>query len=229
MQQSYTTILFDLDGTLTESAEGITNAAAFALEHYGIIEDKEHLRRFIGPPLLDSFRDFYGFDDEQAHEAVLLYRNYYESQGLFENRAMDGIVPMLLALKQAGKHLLVATSKPEYFSNRILERYGMLPYFDYVAGATMDEKRSAKADVIAYALDHLPKDCPKDSIVMVGDREHDVIGAKANGIDSVGVTYGYGSRDELVVAGATHIAESVAGLQELLLNEEMPSGHILGF
>lgn len=215
----YSTILFDLDGTLTESAPGIVNSVAYALDKFGIeVQDKADLLCFVGPPLKDSFQNYYGLDEVQAVQAVAYYREYYSAKGLFENRVFDGIQEMLLVLKSAGKQLLVATSKPEFFSEQILKRFGIAPYFNFIAGATMDETRTAKSEVIAYALEQIP-DVDKKEIVMVGDRHHDIEGAIANGLDSIGVTFGYGSREELTQAGATYIADSVEELLKLLLQK----------
>ena len=201
----YDVILFDLDGTLTESGIGITRSVAYALRKHGIEEpDQKKLDRFVGPPLIDSFMRFYGFTAEQARQAVDDYREYYAVKGIFENRVYDGVVPMLKALKAAGVRCVLATSKPDHYAVQILEHFGLAEYFDFVAGATMDEKRTNKADVIAYALAH----SAAEKALMVGDREHDIHGAKAHGLASVGVLYGYGSREELEAAGADYIAET---------------------
>ena len=207
----YNTVLFDLDGTLTESGIGITRSVAYALRKHGIEEpDQKKLDRFVGPPLIDSFIRFYGFSAEQARQAVDDYREYYAVKGIFENRVYDGVVSMLQGLKAAGVRCILATSKPETYAIQILEHFGLMPWFDRVAGATMDEKRTNKAEVIAYALEGAAAD---SRVLMVGDREHDILGARANGLDSVGVLYGYGSREELEVAGATYIA---AAAEEIL-------------
>lgn len=199
----YEVVLFDLDGTLTESGIGITRSVAHALRKHGIEEpDQKKLDRFVGPPLIDSFMRFYGFTAEQARQAVEDYREYYAVTGIFENRVYDGVIPMLQQLKAAGKRCILATSKPDHYAEQILEHFGLAPYFDFVAGATMDEKRTNKADVIAYALEHTGG----RPAVMIGDREHDVLGAKAHGLPCIGVLYGYGSREELEAAGASCIA-----------------------
>ena len=214
---SYQTILFDLDGTLTEPAEGITNSVAYALAKFGItVTDREELLRFIGPPLMDSFMEYYGFDEAKARQAVAYYREYFSVKGLFENSVIQGIKELLEELQAAGKQLVVATSKPEYFSLQILEKFGLLSYFTFVAGATMDETRTRKADVIAYALEHISYEA-KASTVMVGDRHHDVEGARALGLDAIGVTFGYGSREELQGAGATYVVDTIAQLRQRLL------------
>lgn len=201
-------VFFDLDGTLTESTEGICNAARYALEKFGIIEtDITRLERYIGPPLDASFAE-YGLDKEQVRQAIAYFREYYNRQGKYENRVYDGIPEVLSSLLKKGKKLVVATSKPEHFANQILEHFGILQYFSFVAGATVDEKRTHKDEVIAYALQKLGiKD--RSSVLMVGDREYDVVGAKEKNIDCLGVLYGYGSREELERAGAVYIAETV--------------------
>ena len=202
----YDIVLFDLDGTLTESGIGITRSVAHSLRKFGIEEtDQAKLDRFVGPPLIDSYMRYYGFSREQAALAVESYREYYADTGIFENRVYDGVEAMLQALKEAGKTCVLATSKPEHFAVQILDHFGLARYFDCVAGATMDEKRTSKADVIAYALE---KAGASGRTVMVGDRKHDILGAKAHGLDSIGVLYGYGSREELETAGAAYIAET---------------------
>ena len=205
----YNTILFDLDGTLTDPGIGITNSVAYALKKHGIeVTDRTKLYPFIGPPLLDSFQRFYGFSEEQSEQAVADYREYFREKGLFENEVYSGVEELLQHLKESGKRLIIATSKPEEFAVRILEHFGLAKYFDHIVGATMDSSRSKKGDVIAYALE-VCGITDKTDVVMVGDREHDVLGAKENGLDSVGVLYGYGSCEELEKAGATCVAETV--------------------
>lgn len=215
--KSYQTILFDLDGTLTDSAPGITNSVAYALQQMGCpVPAPPVLRRFLGPPLLDSFRTYCGMGPEQGREAARLYRDYFQARGIFENSVYDGIPAPLQALKSAGKTVVLATSKPEHFAKIILEHFGLLPFFDVAAGASMDESRTKKTDVILYALS-LAGVTDKSSVVMVGDREHDILGARAAGLDSIGVLYGYGSRAEHEAAGATAIAPTVEALQRMLL------------
>lgn len=200
----YKTILFDLDGTLTDPGEGITNSVAYALEHYGItVEDKKSLYCFIGPPLNDSFVKYYGFDSEKAMEAIGVYREYFRERGIFENELYEGVGELLDKIKRSGRKIVLATSKPEEFAVRILEHFDLIRYFDVVAGASMDEKRNKKGDVIAYALKK--GGISVQDAVMIGDREHDIFGAKENGLPSIGVLYGYGSREELVAAGADKI------------------------
>ena len=213
----YDTILFDLDGTLTDPGVGITNAVMHALAKRGIVEtDRAKLYRFIGPPLIESFERFYGWTHEEAVQGLADYREYFGPKGIFENEVLPGIPEMLAALKASGRRLVLATSKPELFARQILEHFDLLKYFVGVHGATMDERRNKKDEVIACALAHTPG---VGLAVMVGDRHHDVDGAKANGLDSVGVLFGYGSETELREAGAKFIVKTVEELKELLLEK----------
>ena len=214
-------ILFDLDGTLTDPKEGITKSVRHALNHYGIqVDDLDTLTPFIGPPLTDSYKKYYGFSDEQAWEGVLVYREYFSERGWHENKEYPGIKEMLDALKKAGKVLLVAPSKPEEFGRKILEYFGMAGYFDFIGGADMEETRVRKADVIRYVLEQYGLDRTPETLarcVMVGDREHDVLGARECGMDCVGVLYGYGDRQEMDGCRPAWIAATVDELKDLLL------------
>lgn len=205
----YRTILFDLDGTLTDPGEGITNSVAYALEKWNIsVKERSELYKFIGPPLKDSFMDFYSFSEEAAEQAVVYYREYFRETGIFQNEVYGGVEKMLEELKASGRKMILATSKPEEFAVRILEHFHLAQYFDFIGGASMDGARSRKADVICYAL----KACGIEALseaVMVGDRKHDILGAAEAGLDSVGVLYGYGDEKELREAGATYLAERV--------------------
>lgn len=216
-----THILFDLDGTLTDPKEGITKSVRYALNHYGIkVDDLDSLCPFIGPPLTDSFKRYYGFSDEKAREGVLVYREYFAKQGWYENKEFPGVREMLEALKSAGKVLMVATSKPEEFAVNILEHFKLADYFDFIGGADMGESRNRKGDVIRYVLESSGLGCGEEAVagaVMVGDREHDVLGAREVGMDCVGVLYGYGSRQELESSRAAHLAETVEELRSFLL------------
>lgn len=209
----YRYILFDLDGTLTDPGLGITNSVIHALKQFQIhVADRRELYSFIGPPLQDSFAAYYGFSEEETERAIQYYRAYFSTKGLFENQVYDGIPALLEKLKDMGKTLIVATSKPEPFSIRILQHFDLYGYFDFVAGATMDNvTRFRKADVIAYALENC-QIMDRSAAVMIGDREHDVLGAKQMGLDSIGVTYGYGSHEELQNAGATYLAKTAADI-----------------
>ncbi len=213
-------ILFDLDGTLTDPKEGITKSVQHALAHFGIaVDDLDSLIPFIGPPLTDSFEMFYGFTHEQALEGVRVYREYFTQRGWRENQEYAGVREMLRALKTAGFSLSVATSKPEVFALRILDYFHLTDYFDVVGGADLDGTRIRKADVIRYTLGRAgvsQSGQALEQVAMVGDREHDILGAKAVGIESVGVLYGYGSREELEAAGADALAEQPGDLVRLL-------------
>ena len=205
----YDIVLFDLDGTLTDPGEGITNSVAYALDKFGIIvEDKTQLYCFIGPPLIVSFMKYYGLSRDDALLAVGYYREYFGIKGIFENRLFDGIPQLLSNIKKSGRKIALATSKPEQYATRILEHFNLLQYFDFVGGATMDESRSKKSDVIKYTLNNMGV-VNKSTVIMIGDRHHDIDGAKQNGIDSIGVLFGYGDRAELEKAGANYIAESI--------------------
>lgn len=213
-------IFFDLDGTLTDPAEGITNSVAYALEKFGIkVADRSELYRFIGPPLIPAFMEYYGFSKENAEKALAFYREYFAPKGIFENAVIEGIPELLSSLKKQGKHLFVATSKPEEFAKKILAHFALDGYFDGIYGSTMDETRNTKDAVIAYALSET-RTASADS-VMVGDRHHDIDGAKENRMKSVGVLFGYGSREELAGAGADAIAATVEELQNILIGEEL--------
>lgn len=206
----YKYILFDLDGTLTDPGEGITKSVEYALNKYGIqVEDRRSLYKFIGPPLTDSFSEFYGFSEEKSIEAVSFYREYFGVTGLFENEVYPGITSLLEKVKSNPNvlKLAIATSKPEEYTLRILEKFDLMKYFDVVCGATMSGSRVKKADIIAYALESAGVE-DRSEVIMVGDRHHDIDGAKANGIKSIGVTYGYGSREELEEAGADYIVSA---------------------
>ncbi len=217
LTRPYGTLLFDLDGTITDPAEGIVNSVAYALEKFGItVEDRTALLRFIGPPLLDSFRDFYGFTDEQAQQALGFYREYYAVKGITENRLYDGMRELLRDLKRGGYRLAVATSKPELYARRIFDAMGLTAYFDIIAGSDMAEKRADKAQVVAYALEQAAL-VDRGEALMIGDRRFDVEGAAKEGLPCVGVLFGYGDREELETAGARYIAETVEDLRKLLL------------
>lgn len=207
------TILFDLDGTLTDPAVGITRAVAYALRHYGIeVEDLRTLYPFIGPPLSDSFEKYYGFTHEGAMEAIEVYREYFRDTGIFENTVYPGVPEMLERLQ--GQELAVASSKPEVFVRRILEHFGLSGFFREAVGSELDGRRVKKDEVVAEALRRMHAD--PESTVMVGDREHDVLGAARRGLPCVGVTYGYGSREELTRAGAAALADTPEELGDIL-------------
>jgi len=206
-------ILFDLDGTLTDSGEGIMKCAKLALDHYGIeVENFEDLRTFVGPPLVDSFVRF-GVPAEEANHAVEIYRSRYLTVGKFENFPYPGIEALLKKLQAEGHQLYVATSKPETTSVEILEHFDLAKYFDMICGATMDASRNSKAKVIAYLLDKCGR---AEEVIMVGDTAFDVLGAKAHGIPTIGVSWGYGLVEDMENAGAAAIAHSMDELYALL-------------
>lgn len=213
MERKY--ILFDLDGTLTDPMMGITKSVRYALNYYGInVDDLKDLLPFIGPPLRDSFKEFYGFDEDKANEAVIKYREYFSTEGIFDNKVYKGIPECLQTLKDAGKVLLVATSKPEKFAKQIIEYFDLAKYFDFIGGSEFN-CREKKADVIDYVLkvNHLNT----NDVIMVGDRKHDIIGAHENSLPCVGVLYGYGSLEELTENQADYLVETVTKLTSQLL------------
>jgi len=207
------TILFDLDGTLTDSGEGIINCAILALEHFGLpIPSREEMRVFVGPPLHESFIN-HGVPADQADEAIRIYRSRYIPIGKFENTPYPGIRELLETLKAAGHKLFVATSKPEKMSIEILEHFDLAKYFDQICGATMDTSRSSKEAVIEYLLHRNGR---ADNMIMVGDTKFDVLGAKLHGIPTIGVSWGYGKVEDLRDAGAVAIANTAEELLAFL-------------
>lgn len=216
MENKYSYVLFDLDGTVTDPEEGITKSVQYALQHFSIeVQERRELYKFIGPPLKDSFMEFYGFTEQQAGEALLKYRERFEVTGWRENVVYDGIEKLLRHLRRRGKRIMLATSKPEVFAEQILVYFGLRDYFDFVGGASLDGRRNYKADVIRYVLD-ANGISSREKAVMVGDRKFDILGAKEFGLETVGVLYGYGDREELTTAGADHLVGSVAELEALL-------------
>ncbi len=214
----YKTLLFDLDGTLTDSCEGILNCAKHALitGGYDVPSDSE-LMAFIGPPLLESFQSICGLSYEEAAAAVVRYRERYSEIGLFENRVYEGIPELLSDLRNAGFTLGVATSKPEVFTLRILEKFGILDVFHAVAGCSVEKEGETKADMIRLAMKRLGlTDNDKPHILMIGDRRHDILGAKECGIDCAGVYYGFAPKGELEEYGADYIFESVNELRAIM-------------
>ncbi len=212
----YKYILLDLDGTLTDPEIGITNGVMYALEKYGIIvTDRKELYCFIGPPLVDAFMEYYGFSEEDAKQAVVYYREFFRKTGIYENRVYDGVREMLEILKKDGKNLILATSKPQEFAEIVLNHFDLMKYFDCVVGATFDGTLNYKADVIAVAL---KRGNVRDlkSAIMIGDRHHDIEGAKQNKLDSIGVLYGFGNREELTNSGADYIAETPKDILKII-------------
>lgn len=211
--------MFDLDGTVTDSALGITNSVMYALNKYGIaVNERSELNRFVGPPLHDSFKNFYGFSNEEANKAVEYYREYYIDKGIFENTVYNGIEKLLQSLKENGRILILATSKPEIFAKQILGYFNLAKYFTYIAGSNLDGTRTKKDEVIKYAHESCNiTDLTKS--IMIGDREYDILGAKKVGIDSIGVLYGYGDSNELEKADADYIVNTVDEIGKILLDE----------
>lgn len=206
---------FDLDGTLTDPGIGITNSVMFALKKYGIeVEKRSDLYKFIGPPLKNSFMKYYGFSEEEALKAVEYYREYFRPTGMFENTVYPDIEEALKALADNGKKLVVATAKPEVFAVEILKHFDLAKYFTFIAGASLDSSRPNKDAVIAYALNAL-EITDKSSVIMIGDRDQDINGAKNNGISSCGVLYGYGSLSELTECGADYIIKNPLELKSI--------------
>ncbi len=209
-------IFFDLDGTLTDPMVGICKSAAKGLAHFGIEKDYRELTYFIGPPLMDTFMERFGLSYDQAKEAVQAYRAYFTPIGIYENEIYPGIEAMLARLEENDKYLALATSKPEPMAEIVLRHFGIRKYIKLLAGSTMDETRSKKSEVLQYAIEQSGLTDMADAI-MVGDRSYDILGAKAVGMQSIGVLYGYGSREELSEAGADYIVETVEELENLLL------------
>ncbi len=214
----YQTIFFDLDGTLTDSFEGIAKSVQYALSHFGIqVNDLHELRCFIGPSLYDSFREFYQMDHETATLAVEKYRERFRDTGIYENKLYKGVASMLKTLCGAGFTLCVASAKPEVFVKRILEYFQISQYFDFAAGSLLDNTRKEKADVIRHILSQKQIADPS-SVLMVGDRKHDAEGAQQTGLSFCGVLYGFGSREELAAYPHVYLAQSPQELQEFLLH-----------
>ena len=215
MKNNY--ILYDLDGTLTDPRVGITKSIEYALAHFGIdVENLNELTKFIGPPLRDTFREYYSFSDSDVKVAVNKFQEYFAEQGLYENIIYDGIAEMLRAQYEDGRKIVLATSKPQVFAHKVLEQFEIDKYFELIVGSELSGERSDKAEVIKYAVDTLAIN-PHDAI-MIGDRKYDVIGSRAHGIDSIGVLYGYSSKGELREAGANYIVETVEELGEKIID-----------
>lgn len=210
-------ILFDLDGTLTDPKEGITKSFQYALEKMGIIEENlEALEKVIGPPLKDSFIEFYGMQEEKALEAVAKYRERFETIGLYENEIFDGIKEMLERLQKEGFLMAIASSKPTVFVERICEHFEIKQYFHHIIGSFLDGRRVQKEEVVEEAIRQFSeKDLQK--IIMVGDRKFDISGAHEMGLKAIGVTFGYGGREELKAVNADYIVDTVEELERLLM------------
>lgn len=214
----YQYFLFDLDGTLTDPKEGITKCVQYALSHFDIHESNlDNLIRFIGPPLSVSFQQYYNLDESATNLAIQKYRERFQDVGIFENGVFEGIQELLSELKGRGKTIALATSKPQVFAERILEKYQLKDYFDVIVGSELDGTRNHKAEVIQEVFSQLQlQENQKLSALMIGDREHDILGANICGIHSLGVRFGYAKEHELEEAGATYIAATVEELAGLL-------------
>lgn len=219
MKRNYDVILFDLDGTLLDTGEGITKCAQYALKKFGIeVNDLSELNYFVGPPLKDSFVEYAHIPEEKAEEAIRIYRERYTAIGLYECEAYAGIADVLQTCKEAGKKLIVTTSKPEEMAVKVLKHAGLDGYFDFIGGALMDESRGRKAEVIHYALEATRlEQVDRSRIVLVGDRKFDALGAAECGIDCLGVLYGYGNRQELEEAGAFAVVETPRDILQVVL------------
>lgn len=214
----YTTVLFDLDGTIIDSEKGITNSAAYALAKFGIHAEPSTLRNFIGPPLLNSFHDFYGFSNEKAAQAVDFYREYYGTTGVYECTVYDGMEELFIKLKKEGKKIILATSKYEFYAAKVLEKFKLIKYFDFIAGSLKNGGRGSKSEIISYILE-TQNITDKSSVVMVGDKKHDIIGAVETVVDSIGVLYGFGNYEELNDNGATHIAKDANEILKIIMEQ----------
>jgi len=210
----YDYCLFDLDGTLTDPKIGITNSVAYALNHFGIKSDPDELIKFIGPPIRDSFRIFYGMNETDIETAVEKYREYFPEKGIYENTLYPGTNNMLEKLSKQSD-LVIATSKPTVYAKIVADHFGFTKYFKDIAGSELDGRRSKKSEIITYIKEEIIQNSSK-SIIMIGDRQHDIIGAKETGIKSIGVTWGYGSREELTNNGADYIVDNLEELLSLL-------------
>ncbi len=211
----YKIILFDLDGTLSDPKEGITKSVEYALEKMNVVSHVKNLECFIGPPLQESFATYCGLDKEETHRAIELYRERFKKVGMFENILYQGIEHLLQSLKSQQYILAVATSKPTPFAEQILKYFHIDHLFDLIVGSNLDGTRTSKTEIIQYILDEY-KNYDKSEFVMIGDRKHDIIGALNTGIDSIGVTYGYGSHKEIKDANPTYIVNHVNELKDIL-------------
>lgn len=217
----YKYVFFDLDGTITEPEEGIINGVLYALSRFGItVEDRTTLYPYIGPPLRDSFRDYHGLSEEDTEQAILYYREYYSTKGIYQNDIMPGMEQAFWTLRKHGCHLYVATSKPELYAKQILEDLKLDGYFDIIAGSTFDKARDTKAAVIEYLITSIAANQIKpafDDIIMVGDRKFDVLGAREFGIDTIGVLFGYGSKEEFDACACRYVAADAKEMVKMIL------------
>ncbi|MDO4616261.1 MAG: HAD-IA family hydrolase [Lachnospiraceae bacterium] len=214
-------ILFDLDGTLTDSGPGIINCVKYAFEKLNFTDyDEETLRSFVGPPLSYRFQEVLQCSEEEALHAVALYRERYTDTGIWENSVYEGIPEVLTLLRCAGKKLAVATSKPQAMAERVLERFELSEYFDVICGSKADGKKAEKTEILREVLAASGFEDRKDQVLLIGDTKYDVLGAKAVGIDCVGVSYGYGTSEELEESGAVKVVNTAGELVYIALDEE---------
>ncbi|WP_061809352.1 HAD family hydrolase [Rossellomorea vietnamensis] len=213
----YPFILFDLDGTLSDPKEGITKSIQYALEKMGVeVPEVHELECFIGPPLQVSFAENCGFSERETQRAIDFYRERFKEKGMFENQLYSKIPLLLKTLKDKGHTLVVATSKPTIFAEQILSYFNIAQFFDLIAGSNLDGTRTSKTEIIQYILD-IYHEYESDNFIMIGDRKHDIIGAQNTGIDSIGVTYGYGSIEEISESNPTYVVQNVEGMKEVLV------------
>lgn len=219
--KTYKYVLFDLDGTLTDPKLGITQCVQYALSKFNIhVNDLEELTCFIGPPLENSFQEYYGMTFDKAREAVEFYRERFRTKGMYENEVLEGVKELLEALKQEGFKLYIATSKPTIFATEILKYFNLDSYFISIIGSNLDGTRSTKQEIIEFILDSISESFSKSEVIMIGDRKHDINGANAVGIDSIGVTFGYGSEEELLNASPTYISKNIQEVLSVLLSKK---------
>jgi phosphoglycolate phosphatase len=213
----YQYLLFDLDGTVTDSQEGILNSVRYSLSYFKMeIPDQKTLKKFIGPPLSKSLMDYYGFDAGKAAKAVQVYREYFSKKGIYENKLYPGIRDLLKKLNSKGKTIILATAKPTYYAEKIIRYFEIDPFFKEIVGSNMDGTRMEKKEIIRHILDLHPNE-PIRQFIMIGDRVHDIEGANFHGIDSIWVQYGYGDEEEITNVTPTYNAERIEDLYELLL------------
>lgn len=213
--QKYKCLLFDLDGTITDSSEGIINSIIYALEKMDVtVTDKGVLKKFVGPPLMDSYKKYFGFTQKEAELGLKLFREYFSEKGIFENRLFDGMYDLLTDLYNNGYMLVLATSKPDLYAEQILKHFDIYKYFTHISACPMDEANTTKLDVIKTALEMASVD-NKEEILMIGDTSFDIIGARICGIDSIGVLYGTDTAEEL--KNATYLAKDIDELRSILI------------
>jgi len=212
----YDIIAFDLDGTLTNPERGLLASFKYAHEKMGIpYASLDSMKRFIGPPLYDEWQKCYGITPEESSRMLLIFREFYEVYGWWDNEVYPGIPELLVALRSRGARLAVATSKPEHFAKRILRKFGIAEYFEFIGGAASDKSRDKKIEVLEYVLSALGSP-DRSSVILVGDRKYDAEGARLAGIDSLGVAYGHGTREELLSAGFSLLADTPEDVLRLI-------------